>query len=944
MRKPLLLLTVAFVSAGVARSGDERAASYTNSIGMKMVRIEPGTFPMGSQLSRDHWTEQPVHSVTISRSFSIAETEVTAEQFRRFRREFEGTPGYAPYAAGVSWHEASAFAAWLSRKERRSYRLPTEAEWEYVARAGGDDAAAQARGRVDAANAWGVKNMLAGAREWCLDWFDDYPATAQVDPVGPERGSVRVVRGGRLDLEERNFLKKDFGRPQSRLAIAPSFGVPVAARTPGSGGKGPARGGLVGVWFAKTDLTDPQEAIVITRLTNNWNNDPRGGGRWSARWAGQIVAPHSGEVTFTVDTDAPFRLEIDGRTVIDSWTSRAPGSGTATMKKDHPHAIALTFARAAGGDEFHLSWAWPGHARALVPDDAVSHTGEQARTAAAGSTRSDAPGLHAIGFRLVEGEMPKTPPTRVEPALWAAGVKQDTPNVANGPDLAQPYFRKRHLLPMPPDNAAAEVIDALGFHPSFRPHNHSPGLAVLPNGDVLMVIYTSYREYEPGVSIVASRLRFGAESWDPPTRLADFVGMNDHAPLLWNDGGALHLFWGSPKLEEGGFPFQWMTSKDNGATWGEIRFPRFVGPIGSHSRQPINSAFRDDAGRMYVSSDGSGGESVLWASDDDGATWFDTGGRSAGRHTSYAPLKDGRILGMGGKNTQIDGFMPKAISSDRGRTWTVSKTPFTWQGTNQRPTLIRLKSGRLFFAGDFIHHGTGAQPKGVTHVGSYVALSDDEGETWRIKRLVGAQLHEAPERAERMKGPTLGYAVARQAPNGLIHLVATMNNPCLHFELNEAWILDGDASERPDSELMASRATRILEVKTFEERYPDGKPKATWAGGVADDGRFLLHGGETWYHEDGSKQWEVTYDLGRKRGLETYWSREGRRLWSWDHRADGTSTWTRWWPSGQKKAESTWRGLEADGVARRWDADGTLAAEMSFDTGRAVPARSARAE
>jgi antitoxin component YwqK of YwqJK toxin-antitoxin module len=143
---------------------------------------------------------------------------------------------------------------------------------------------------------------------------------------------------------------------------------------------------------------------------------------------------------------------------------------------------------------------------------------------------------------------------------------------------------------------------------------------------------------------------------------------------------------------------------------------------------------------------------------------------------------------------------------------------------------------------------------------------------------------------------------------------------------------------------MASHATRIAEVKTFEERYPSGKPKATWAGGVADDGRFLRHGAETWHYEDGSKQWEVTYDLGRKRGAETYWSRDGRRLWSRDHRADGTSTWTQWWPGGGKKAESTWRGSKADGLARRWQADGTLAAEMRFETGRPAAARSARGE
>ncbi|RPJ81075.1 MAG: exo-alpha-sialidase, partial [Acidobacteria bacterium] len=352
-------------------------------------------------------------------------------------------------------------------------------------------------------------------------------------------------------------------------------------------------------------------------------------------------------------------------------------------------------------------------------------------------------------------------------------------------------------------------IDAAGLHPSFRGHNHSPGFEVLPNGDLLLVIYTSYHEYEPGVSLIANRLRFGAEEWDFPSRFVDVVGVNDASPLLWTDDKAVHLFWGHPKMEAGAFPFQWISSNDSGASWSEIQYPKFVGPIGDHTKQPINSAFRDANGTIYVASDGSGGRSVLWASRDGGKTWYDTVGRSAGRHTTYAVLKDGSILGIGGKNSDIDGFMPQAISRDGGGTWEVSKSPFPPLGTNQRPTLIRLQSGRLFFAGDYVLHNDGSQPAGINQLGSYVALSEDEGKTWRFKKLIGAQLHEDIERAERMKGPTLGYSVARQAANGLIHLITTMNNPCLHFELNEAWILNDQTGERADKELMRSNARKF---------------------------------------------------------------------------------------------------------------------------------------
>jgi hypothetical protein len=419
-----------------------------------------------------------------------------------------------------------------------------------------------------------------------------------------------------------------------------------------------------------------------------------------------------------------------------------------------------------------------------------------------------------------------------------------------------------------------------------------------------------------------------------PSRVFDFVGANDHCPLPWNDRGTVHFFWGNPKLEYGGFPFQWTSTTDNGITWQPTRFPDFVSEIGSHSRQPINSAFRDPKGRMYLSSDGSGGESLVWASDDDGQTWIDTGGRSAGRHTTFALLKDGRLLGMGGKNTDIDGFMPKAISSDGGKTYEVSKTPFPRLGSNQRPTILRLRSGRLFFAGDFVHLNTGSQPEGISHLGSYAALSEDEGETWHIKKLIGVQPHERQDIADRMKGPTLGYAVATQGPNGMIHLIATMTNPCLHFEMNEAWILDGPTAERSNEELMASTASSMGEVKTYEERDPSGALKGTWSGGVADDGRFLLHGTETWYYEDGKKQWEVRYELGRKVGTETHWSPDSQPVWSWEHAEDGTSVWTQYWPNGEKKAESTWRNFMADGEARRWDPSGELASKVTFRRGQ----------
>src|SRR5271157_1862442 len=115
-----------------------------NSIGMAMVRIEPGSFQMGvdsvplpKELLKGpvgvifdrpsdagDYDEAPVHQVVITSPYWMSVTEVTVEQYRRFRPDYRGNAHYAPYASGVSWNDAVAFTKWLSEKERKPYRLP----------------------------------------------------------------------------------------------------------------------------------------------------------------------------------------------------------------------------------------------------------------------------------------------------------------------------------------------------------------------------------------------------------------------------------------------------------------------------------------------------------------------------------------------------------------------------------------------------------------------------------------------------------------------------------------------------------------------------------------------------------------------------------------------------------------------------------------------------
>jgi formylglycine-generating enzyme required for sulfatase activity len=278
-------------------------AILRNSIGMSIARVPAGEFLMGAPDSDDdaQKTERPRHKVRISRPFYLGIHEVTVGQFRAFVREtgyqtgaetdgngssgfnsalpgFEyDKPGYTWKNLGwkqdenhpvlnVSWHDATAFCRWLTKKENKTYRLPTEAEWEYACRAGGqarfitgdsseelkrianvqdkslvdkkprfsnsDDASYLTKpvgwndGHAFSApvgtfrpNGMGLYDMLGNAAEWCHDWYDkDYYRTSPLnDPMGPETGTARVVRGGAFLHQARHC------RVSHRIAGTPSY-------------------------------------------------------------------------------------------------------------------------------------------------------------------------------------------------------------------------------------------------------------------------------------------------------------------------------------------------------------------------------------------------------------------------------------------------------------------------------------------------------------------------------------------------------------------------------------------------------------------------------------------------------------------------------------------------------------------------------------------------
>lgn len=250
------------------------ASAFENGVGMTFVRIPAGKFTMGSPADeKDRVDHENQHAVEITREFYLGIHEVTIGQFRNFvteeayktdaEKDGEGgfgynkttgkgegrRPEYTWKNAGwkvtddhpvvnVSWNDAKAFCSWLSRKEKKTYRLPTEAEWEYACRAGsktafhnGNDPEGLAEvgnvadgtakavfanlkaitakdGYVFTApvgsfqkNAFGLFDMHGNVWEWCEDRYDGggYQTDPMRDPTGPSTGSSRAFRSGSWD-------------------------------------------------------------------------------------------------------------------------------------------------------------------------------------------------------------------------------------------------------------------------------------------------------------------------------------------------------------------------------------------------------------------------------------------------------------------------------------------------------------------------------------------------------------------------------------------------------------------------------------------------------------------------------------------------------------------------------------------------------------------------
>jgi formylglycine-generating enzyme required for sulfatase activity len=280
----VVVFTLMNTAVPVSSSAADMQTLKVGDVAFELVRIPAGRFTMGSSSgSRD---ERPAREVTIADGLSLGRTEVTVRQFRAFAKaagyktdaEKLGwaytcpVPGMHPHQRGLDWrrpgfepsddhpavvlshNDAAAFCRWLSEQTGRTCRLPTEAEWEYAARASRQDDPAGDLEDVawheentsnsplavatKAGNPWGLHDMQGNASEWCLDvWRPDYRGAAldgsarMSDPTIPAAIWRYVLRGGGW-TSPADHLR--YGRRHRCLAsfASPATGFRIAVSTP----------------------------------------------------------------------------------------------------------------------------------------------------------------------------------------------------------------------------------------------------------------------------------------------------------------------------------------------------------------------------------------------------------------------------------------------------------------------------------------------------------------------------------------------------------------------------------------------------------------------------------------------------------------------------------------------------------------------------------------
>ena len=207
-------------TGGGSVSDGQNKVYTVNGVSFKMIAVKGGTFTMGAtpEQTGANSNETPTHSVTLS-DYYIGETEVTQELWSAVMGSNPSnfTGNMQRPVETVSWNDCQTFISKLNELTGETFRLPTEAQWEYAARGGNksngflysgsntidevawycDNSSSTTHPvKTKAPNELGIYDMSGNVFEWCSDWYGSYSSAAQTDPAGPSKGASRVRRDG----------------------------------------------------------------------------------------------------------------------------------------------------------------------------------------------------------------------------------------------------------------------------------------------------------------------------------------------------------------------------------------------------------------------------------------------------------------------------------------------------------------------------------------------------------------------------------------------------------------------------------------------------------------------------------------------------------------------------------------------------------------------------
>ncbi|MBR5725813.1 MAG: SUMF1/EgtB/PvdO family nonheme iron enzyme [Muribaculaceae bacterium] len=380
------------ILGGTIPNPPETEAITVNGVSFNMVKVEGGTFTMGANDNDTEadYDERPAHQVTLS-SFSIGQTEVTQALWQAVMADnpssFSSRNGYSDNlnlpVENVSWDDCQAFITEMILLTGKTFRLPTEAEWEYAARGGNMSKGYQYAGsnNIDEVawynntgdnigdhthdvatktpNELGLYDMSGNVEEMCQDWYGEYSDEAQTNPTGPEWGYVHVIRGGnwnkgsnRCRVSCRNGIdpsiktntvglrvilyKDEFDLSKSELTLR--VGENKSVTILNGDGEYRVEGGEEFVASTingnRLTVTGCQEGTTVVNVTNTST------GATATLTVNVKQAPVAVSETFTVNGVSFTMVEVEGGTFTMGATAE---QGIAARKDEKPaHEVTLS--------------------------------------------------------------------------------------------------------------------------------------------------------------------------------------------------------------------------------------------------------------------------------------------------------------------------------------------------------------------------------------------------------------------------------------------------------------------------------------------------------------------------------------------------------------------------------------------------------------------------